>query len=107
MHPTAIVEAGAIIEAGAVVGAHSRIGIGAKILHGCIVGEHTTIKAGAVIGSEGFGFAPDQQGHYHRIPQLGIVRIENNVSIGANTTWTALPSAKLLLKKAQKLITSV
>jgi UDP-3-O-[3-hydroxymyristoyl] glucosamine N-acyltransferase len=103
VHPTAIVEAGAIIEAGAVVGAHSLIGIGAKILHGCIVGEHTTIKAGAVIGSEGFGFAPDQQGHYHRIPQLGIVRIENNVSIGANTTVDRAALGETIIEEGAKI----
>ena len=103
VHPTAIVEAGAIIEEGAVIGAHSRIGIGTKILHGCIIGEHTTIKAGAVIGSEGFGFAPDQQGHYHRIPQLGIVRIENNVSIGANTTVDRAALGETVIEEGAKI----
>lgn len=103
VHSTAIVEAGAIIEAGAVVGAHSRIGIGVKILHDCIVGEHTNIKAGAVIGSEGFGFAPDQQGHYHRIPQLGIVRIENNVSIGANTTVDRAALGETVIEEGAKI----
>lgn len=103
VHPTAIVEVGAIIEEGAVVGAHSRIGIGAKILHGCIIGEHTTIKAGAVIGSEGFGFAPDQQGHYHRIPQLGIVRIENNVSIGTNTTVDRAALGETVIEEGAKI----
>ena len=103
VHATAIIEAGAIIEKGAIVGAHSRIGLGAKILHSCVIGEHTTIKAGAVIGSEGFGFAPDQQGHYHHIPQLGIVRIENNVSIGANTTVDRAALGETVIEEGVKI----
>ena len=101
VHATAIIEAGAIIEEGVVIGAHSRIGSGAKILHGCVIGEHTTIKAGAVIGSE--GFASDQQGHYHRIPQLGIVRIENNVSIGANTTVDRAALGETVIEEGAKI----
>jgi UDP-3-O-[3-hydroxymyristoyl] glucosamine N-acyltransferase len=59
---------------------------GCKIYHGCKIGKNCIIHAGVVIGADGFGFAPDKDGHYHKIPQLGIVVIEDNVEIGANTT---------------------
>jgi len=103
VHPTAIVCAGAIIEAGASIGEHTYIGHGAKILQGSLIGNNVTIKSGAVIGSEGFGFAPDQNGHYHRIPQLGIVRIENNVSIGANTTVDRAALGETVIEEGAKI----
>jgi UDP-3-O-[3-hydroxymyristoyl] glucosamine N-acyltransferase len=103
VHPTAIICAGAIIEAGASIGEHTYIGHGAKILQGSLIGNNVTIKSGAVIGSEGFGFAPDQNGHYHRIPQLGIVRIENNVSIGANTTVDRAALGETVIEEGAKI----
>lgn len=59
---------------------------GAKIYHGCKVGKRCVIHAGVVIGADGFGFAPDAENHYHKIPQLGNVEIADDVEIGANTT---------------------
>jgi UDP-3-O-[3-hydroxymyristoyl] glucosamine N-acyltransferase len=84
--PTAILGAGCIIEAHCTIGAHTYIGPGVKILRDSKIGNHVRIEAGAVIGSDGFGYAPDHNGHYHRIPQLGNVVLEDHVSIGANTT---------------------
>ena len=55
-----------------------------SIYHGCQLGDRVTIHSGSVIGADGFGFAPDQDG-YKKIPQLGIVKIEDDVEIGANT----------------------
>lgn len=69
----------------AVVGANSWIGHGATIHYGCRLGDRVRIHAGAVIGAEGFGFAPFK-GRWHRIVQLGRVIIGNDVRIGANTT---------------------
>lgn len=54
------------------------------IYHGCRLGNHVTIHSGSVIGADGFGFAPTENG-YDKIPQIGIVTIEDNVEIGANT----------------------
>lgn len=59
---------------------------GVKIYHGCHVGKRCILHAGVVVGSDGFGFAPDEQGHYNKIPQMGIVTIDDDVEIGANTT---------------------
>ncbi len=56
------------------------------IYHQCQVGNRVTLHTGAVIGSDGFGFAPKTDGTYEKIPQLGIVVIEDDVEIGANTT---------------------
>lgn len=58
---------------------------GVKIYEGCCVGSNVIIHAGAVIGADGFGFAPKEDGTYSKIPQIGNVVIEDNVEIGANT----------------------
>ena len=57
-----------------------------KIYHDCVIGKNVTIHAGAVIGSDGFGFAPQADGTFKKVPQIGNVLIEDNVEIGANTT---------------------
>ncbi len=94
--PLVVIEAGARIAAGVVLGAHSFIGAGARIgeqtrfaahvsfHHDCSIGARGLIHSGAVIGADGFGFAPTQ-GRYEKIEQLGAVRIGDDVEIGANT----------------------
>lgn len=59
---------------------------GVKIYFGCVVGKNVTIHAGTVIGGDGFGFAPQEDGSYKKVPQIGNVVIEDNVEIGCNTT---------------------
>jgi len=86
IHESVILLEGVCIEEGVVIGAHSKIGPGVKILEGSIIGEHVIIDAGAVIGAEGFGWAPDEKGQFHRVPQLGNVVLHNHVYVGANTT---------------------
>ena len=68
-----------------VIGDGTIIYPGVKIYDGCRVGARCIIHSGAVIGADGFGFAPTPDG-YHKIPQIGIVEIDNDVEIGANTT---------------------
>ena len=86
-----IVGEGAVIGAGCVIGADVRIGAGSRllarvtVLDGVTVGERCVIHAGAVIGSDGFGFAEDE-GRWVKVPQLGGVTIGDDVEIGANTT---------------------
>jgi UDP-3-O-[3-hydroxymyristoyl] glucosamine N-acyltransferase len=96
VHPSAVVEAGATIAptavigalsfigAGAMIGAHSRIGARVVIGTRCVIGERCIIHPGAVIGADGFGFAP-HEGRWEKIAQLGTVRIGDDVEIGANT----------------------
>ncbi len=69
---------------GVKIGDGTRIYPNVTIYDGCQIGKNVTIHAGAVIGADGFGFAPNNEG-YEKIPQLGIVIIEDNVEIGANT----------------------
>lgn len=76
----------AYIGHGCSIGDDTTINAGAKIYYGCRIGRRCTIHAGAVIGADGFGFAPDASGVYHKIEQIGIVEIEDDVEIGANTT---------------------
>lgn len=68
-----------------VVGDHTRLHPHVKLYAGTKVGSHCEIHAGTVIGSDGFGFAPQDNGSYKAIPQMGNVVIEDYVSIGANT----------------------
>ncbi|MDB4715701.1 UDP-3-O-(3-hydroxymyristoyl)glucosamine N-acyltransferase [Flavobacteriaceae bacterium] len=68
------------------IGSGTKIHSGTRILSGTIIGENCIIHSGCVIGSEGFGFAPQPDGTYKKVPQTGIVRIGNNVDIGANST---------------------
>lgn len=76
----------AYIGDGVTVGDDTIIYPGAKIYYGCRIGARCIIHSGAVIGADGFGFAPDANGVYHKIEQLGIVQIDDDVEIGANTT---------------------
>lgn len=73
------------VGAGVELGAGTILYPGVKIYHGCKIGERCTLHAGVVIGADGFGFAPNN-GHYDKIPQLGVVEIADDVEIGANTT---------------------
>jgi len=59
---------------------------GVKMYHGCTAGKNVTIHGGTVIGSDGFGFAPQSDGTYKKVPQIGNVVIEDNVEIGSNST---------------------
>lgn len=69
-----------------VIGENTIIYSGVKIYPGCQIGKNCIIHAGAVIGSDGFGFAPQPTGSYQKIPQVGNVILEEEVEIGANTT---------------------
>lgn len=71
---------------GASVGEGSTLYSGVKLYHGCKVGARCIIHSGAVIGADGFGFAPNAEGSYDKIPQIGHVEIADDVEIGANTT---------------------
>lgn len=102
LHPTAsigalaVIDDGAVIGAHAVVGAHAHVGEGASVGEGtrlasrvvlgeaCRIGARGIVHAGAVIGADGFGFAP-HEGRWEKIEQLGAVRIGDDVEVGANT----------------------
>ena len=76
---------------------------GVKVYHGCRIGDNCIVHAGTVIGSDGFGFAPQPDGTYKKIPQIGIVVIEENVEIGANTTIDRATMGATVIRKGVKL----
>ena len=76
---------------------------GVKIYHDCVVGNHVSIHAGTVIGSDGFGFAPQAEGDYKKVPQIGNVVIEDHVEIGANTTIDRATIGSTFIRKGVKL----
>jgi UDP-3-O-[3-hydroxymyristoyl] glucosamine N-acyltransferase len=91
------------------VGDHVKIGEGTilhpgvKVYEGCEIGAHCVIHAGAIIGGDGFGFAPNQDNNYEKIPQVGKVIIEDHVEIGANTTVDRATMGATILRKGVKL----
>lgn len=82
---------------------NSTLNSGVKVYHECVIGENCIIHAGAVIGSDGFGFAPDENNVYRKIPQLGNVIIEDNVEIGSNTTIDRATMGSTFIRKGAKL----
>lgn len=86
-----------------VIGDNTIIYAGAKIYYGCVIGANCVIHAGAVIGSDGFGHAPNPDGTYSKIAQIGIVEIEDNVEVGANTTIDRATMSKTIIRKGVKL----
>ena len=105
---------GAVIGDGAQIYPHTVIGEGVKIgakctifpnvtiYQGCQLGNNVTIHAGSVIGADGFGFAPNADG-YDKIPQIGIVVIEDDVEIGANTCVDRSTMGQTIIRKGVKL----
>ncbi len=83
--PRAWIGAGCYVGAEAVVGEATRLHPGARLLAGCAIGARGIVHSGAVIGADGFGFAP-YDGRWIKIPQTGRVIIGDDVEIGANTT---------------------
>ncbi|MFA7117076.1 MAG: UDP-3-O-(3-hydroxymyristoyl)glucosamine N-acyltransferase [Bacteroidales bacterium] len=76
---------------------------GVKIYEGCKIGNNCTFHANVVIGSDGFGFAPVSDGSYKKIPQTGIVEIQDYVEIGANTVVDRATMGQTLIEKGVKL----
>ena len=84
------------------IGDNTRIFPHVTIYDGCQIGNNVTIHAGSVIGADGFGFAPNQEG-YDKIPQIGIVVIEDNVEIGSNTCVDRSTMGQTIIHKGVKL----
>lgn len=110
-----------VIEAGAKVGANvqiypqcyigdnvtigegTKIYPGVKIYEGCSVGKNCILHAGVVIGADGFGFAPREDGSFAKIPQLGNVVIEDDVELGANTCIDRAKTDSTIIRRGVKL----
>ena len=76
---------------------------GVKVYEGSEIGAHCVIHSGAVIGGDGFGFAPSQENNYEKVPQVGKVVIEDHVEVGANTTIDRATIGSTILRKGVKL----
>lgn len=85
------------------IGDHCIIHPGVKIYHDCVLGNNVVVHAGTVIGSDGFGFAPQADGSFKKVPQIGNVVIEDNVEIGANTTIDRATMGSTCIKAGAKL----
>ncbi|MBI3586644.1 MAG: UDP-3-O-(3-hydroxymyristoyl)glucosamine N-acyltransferase [Ignavibacteriales bacterium] len=133
IHPSAVISKNATvgknvaIGANAVVGEHAVVGDNTKISHGCVIGDQAVIgndclvypnvtiyhqckvgnrviiHSGTVIGSDGFGFAPKPDGTYEKIPQLGIVLIEDDVEIGSNCSIDRATLGETVIRRGAKL----
>jgi len=114
VHPLAFVASSAKIGKDVYIGPFACVGEGVTIGDGCMIyphvtiydgcqiGQRVTIHSGSVIGADGFGFAPNQNG-YEKIPQLGIVIIEDDVEIGANTCVDRSTMGQTIIHKGVKL----
>ncbi len=76
---------------------------GVKIYHDCSIGSHVTIHAGSVIGGDGFGFAPQSDGSFKKVPQIGNVVVEDYVEIGANVTIDRATIGSTIIRMGAKL----
>jgi UDP-3-O-[3-hydroxymyristoyl] glucosamine N-acyltransferase len=133
IHSTAVIESNAKIGSDVYIGAYSYIGEnciigdgcsiypqvyigdnskignncilypGVKIYHECLIGAGCTFHSGTVIGSDGFGFAPQSESEFKKIPQIGNVIIEDNVEIGANVAIDRATMGSTIIRKGVKL----
>lgn len=85
------------------IGDNTTIFAGAKLYANTIIGNNCTIHAGAVLGSDGFGFAPQADGSYKTIPQIGNIVLEDDISIGANTTIDCATMGSTIIRKGTKI----
>ena len=85
------------------IGENTVIHANVTIYHLCEVGSKCTIHAGAVIGADGFGFAPDEKGVFSKVPQIGNVIIEDSVDVGANTTIDRATMGSTFIREGVKI----
>ncbi|MBM2839611.1 MAG: UDP-3-O-acylglucosamine N-acyltransferase [Bacteroidetes bacterium] len=94
---------GTVIGDGVRIGSSSLLYANVTVREGCMIGSRVILQPGVVVGGDGFGFAPRQDGTYEKIPQLGIVVIEDDVEIGANTTIDRATLGETRIKRGVKL----
>lgn len=87
---------------GAKIGKNVVIYSGVHVYHNCVIGDNCILHSGCVIGADGFGFS-NEDGVYHKIPQMGNVVIENDVEIGANTTIDRAVMGSTIIRQGVKL----
>lgn len=85
------------------IGSNTTLFAGVKVYHGCVIGKDCTIHASSVVGSDGFGFAPNSENNYKKVPQIGNVIIEDHVEIGSNTSIDRATLGSTIIRKGAKL----
>ncbi len=85
------------------IGQHVTLHAGVKIYHQSVIGDRCVLHANAVIGGDGFGFAPQADGSYKKVPQIGNVVLENDVEIGANTTIDRATMGSTIVRAGAKI----
>jgi UDP-3-O-[3-hydroxymyristoyl] glucosamine N-acyltransferase len=87
-----------------IIGDNTTLFSGVKVYYECLIGANCTVHANTVIGSDGFGFAPNAEGHaFAKVPQIGNVVIEDNVEIGSNASIDRATLGSTILRKGVKL----
>nr|WP_315203227.1 UDP-3-O-(3-hydroxymyristoyl)glucosamine N-acyltransferase [uncultured Flavobacterium sp.] len=94
---------GSFIGDNVTIGHNVIIFAGSKIYSETVIGNNCTIHSGAIIGADGFGYAPNEDGTYDKIPQIGNVIIEDNVDIGANSTIDRATLGSTIIRSGVKL----
>lgn len=85
------------------IGEGTMLFAGVKLYNATQIGSNVVLHSGAVIGGDGFGFAPQADGTYKKVPQIGNVVVEDNVEVGANTTIDRATMGSTVIKKGVKL----
>jgi len=85
------------------IGDNTIINAGVKIYHDCVIGKNCTFHSGTIIGADGFGFAPNSENEYNKVPQIGNVIIEDHVEIGANSCVDRATLGSTIIKKGVKI----
>ena len=93
----------AYIGDGVRIGEGTTVYPGVRIYADCVVGNHCTLHSGVIIGADGFGFAPNAENNYAKVPQIGNVIIEDHVEIGANTAIDRATLGSTIIRKGVKL----
>jgi len=99
----AAIHAHCCIEDGAKLGENVTLFSGVKIYTNCVIGNNCILHSGSVIGSDGFGFAPTEDGSYNKIPQTGNVVLEDDIEIGANTVVDRATMGSTIIRKGVKI----
>ena len=86
-----------------VIGDGTVVHPGACIYNDCVLGKNCIIHAGVVVGADGFGFAPNEEGEFQKVPQIGNVILEDNVEIGSNTTIDRATMGSTIIRKGVKI----
>jgi len=85
------------------IGDNTIVFSGGKVYSDCIIGNNCVINSGAIIGADGFGFAPNEKGEYSKVPQIGNVILEDFVDIGAGTTIDRATLGSTIIRRGVKL----